>query len=527
MTNTKYIDFLKTKKEYLIPLLAVLSLTISSILVSQRKFFWNDELLSFFLITDPSFTHLLGAWADTFNQSPPLYFFLGWFWAKIFGASEMSLRLFSSLTISLALIFVWLTIRRTYNFWATSLATLTVFCLSDVILYHNAETRMYGLFLMVCAIAFYQFDYLNSQAKFSRKSLLINTLIHSSIVLTHLYGLFYSTATLVSFIICDLMNKKWRSPVYLSVIAGWLILIPLIPLLIQQSDNKAKWFSTISRQTFFSYFVLHPNLYLLLLGFTIISAILFILSYLQNQELVNPNDLPNKTNEVFLLIFSSAFFAVPLFTWFITLTIKPILNERYIIPTIGISFSILFAYLLSRLFPDNINPKKNYKLFSLNFRGVILSTIIILLLRSPIAYSQAIQQEEKPGINDDKYGYLNLPIAMEAGHDFLPRFHYANNSDRYFHILDWETAVKNTDSAFATGDYTHLSALKRQYPEINTIESEKFLEKHDRFLVFNENDQKWFEWRIQNSDQYKTQLLGADKHGTWGDLKLFLVEKVK
>ena len=56
------------KWEYLVPVLVTVSLLIACAIASAKKTFWNDELLSFYLLSDSSFTHMMGAWGDTFNQ---------------------------------------------------------------------------------------------------------------------------------------------------------------------------------------------------------------------------------------------------------------------------------------------------------------------------------------------------------------------------------------------------------------------------------------------------------------------------
>jgi hypothetical protein len=139
-------------------------------------------------------------------------------------------------------------------------------------------------------------------------------------------------------------------------------------------------------------------------------------------------------------------------------------------------------------------------------------------------YAVKFPAEAPPGQNDAAFGYTELPIAMEAGHDYLPRMHYSDQPARYFHIRDWDTAVRNTDSPYATGDYTHLAALNRHYHYVQSVESADFLAKHDRFLVWNEPDQKWFEWRILTDPNYIVKLLGVDR-GSTGPLELDLVEK--
>jgi hypothetical protein len=236
--------------------------------------------------------------------------------------------------------------------------------------------------------------------------------------------------------------------------------------------------------------------------------------------------------EISLLILAGTFIGVPVLAWAITLTIKPMLNDRYIIPTIAIGWPILLAYLSSRLFPNFTLHRQEEKLSWNNLftctNKLIFFILTALLIIHPIYHAKKLgHSSPKPGINDASYGYTELPIAMEAGHDFLPRVHYSSHPNRYFHILDWETALKNTDSAFATGDYTHLSALKRQYPVINTIQSQEFLKKYDRFLVLNETDQKWFEWKIKNNPKYEVKSLVIAEQGAWSPLELFIVKRKK
>ncbi len=147
-------------------------------------------------------------------------------------------------------------------------------------------------------------------------------------------------------------------------------------------------------------------------------------------------------------------------------------------------------------------------------------TVVLLAgpaLAYPIWYALKFPAESPPGQNDAAFGYIELPIAMEAGHDYLPRMHYSNRPERYYHIRDWYTAVRNTASPYATGDYTHLAALSRHYPFVQSVESQEFLAKHNRFLVWNEPDQKWFDWRILTDSNYAVRLLGRDQgiQGHW------------
>ena len=518
-------------EEYLIPGFAVISLLISCIIISSKKFLWNDELLSFYLLDDRSLSHMLVAWSDKFNQAPPLYFSLGWLWDKVFGSTELSLRLFSSVSLSIACIVVWTVLRRTYDFWSTTIGTLSVFCLSEHVLYHNAEVRMYGLFTTVCAFGLLQFDSINRRQKCSSAFLSINSLIHCTIVLTHLYGVFYSAAILASFIVRDKYFGIFRQRVYLSVLIGWTILIPLSPLIINQSNNSAKWYSTFSLPETINMLIPFSKFSWFILILLVISILLYLIepSSDDKPEIIQTN-ASRQIPEIAVLIFAAFFMLVPCAAWIITVTLRPLLNDRYIIPTITLSWSILLTLLTSRMIPDFQGFRRIAKatsknrVHSFNLRATILSAFALGLLVHPISYAMKFSAySQKPGANDANYGYIDLPIAMEAGHDFLPRFYYAEKPSRYFHILDWDTAIKNAESRFATGDYVHLEALSRNYPFIQSIQSTAFLRRYGRFLVLNEEDQKWFEARIKNNPEYKIRQLGRER-GANGILEVFLVE---
>ncbi len=239
-----------------IPALACASLICSAIIVAQKKRLWNDEILSLVLIQDPSFRHMMSAWGDTFNQAPPLYFILAWAWDKVFGSSDVSLRLFGSLCLSAALLITWRCLRCVWGPFASALATIMVYCLSSLVLYHNTEARMYGLFVLTCAVGLYFYFEVMSSEVVSLQTLLCNLLAHAAIVLTHLYGILYSGAFLLSLIIADWSSwRRLRLRVYASFVGGWAFLIPFLPGLINQADNHAHWFGKISLQTLTTYYM--------------------------------------------------------------------------------------------------------------------------------------------------------------------------------------------------------------------------------------------------------------------------------
>jgi len=546
-----------TKWEYLVPVLASVSLLISCIMISSKKIFWNDEFYSYYLLSDPSFTHMLVAFHDKINNTPPLYFILGWLWAKAFGSTELSLRLFSSLGMCVACVVVWITLRRTYKFWPASIGTLGVFCTSEFILSQNAEARMYGLFLAVCSLALLQFDINNRNSKCSLRIILSNAFIHASIVQSHLLGLFYSVAAFFSQVIRDRYFKVFKPRIYLSIVISWLSLILYIPSFLNQADagNPRTWIPVplikdlIDLLSLSSSSFLNP---LVVLALVLFSGLLFLFKvYVSRTSQINKQKRPNINREISLLIFACAFLAVPVFVWIISRTIKPIFVDRYMIPSV-LSWSILLAYLSSRIICVSIlsnEISKRSRIAKVLVAVPILFLLFVLttiLLVEPIRYAKSYPRQYLPGLNDNKYGYKALPIAVQSSDQFLKRVYYSPERNRYFFILDWQAAVDNASGQFGPQEYKHLDAIKRNYPNLfpnNIITSEDFLRSYNRFLVLDYKDYnkkcpsevmglekardwedmhcpRWVEMRLLSNPNYKVTHLG-DIYGE----ALLLVEK--
>jgi hypothetical protein len=213
------------------------------------------------------------------------------------------------------------------------------------------------------------------------------------------------------------------------------------------------------------------------------------------------------------------------------------------IPTV-ISWSILLAGFTSRIVGFPSFKQFIYSKFIL-FRFLIKSQkeIFLLLLATiivvyPIRYANSLPKETIPGLNDNKYGYKDLPIVVQFSHNFLKRLHYSPERNRYFFILDWQAAVDNSSGLFTTQEYKHMEALKRNYPELfkHVIKSEDFLNRYTRFLVLDDLDYekkctldpqwdniscpKWLEMRIISNPKYKLTVIGQVE-----DRKLLLVKK--
>src|SRR6266478_1995995 len=525
------------KWEYAIPALAVGSLIVSCMIVSSKRYFWMDELQTYLLLGDHSFRHMMIAFGDKFTNVPPLYFILGWLWARAFGVTELSLRLFTTLGMSVACFVTWITLRRNYRFWPTVIGTLGAFCVADLVLAQNAEARMYGLFLAVCALGVLEFDVINRKQYCSTATLLVNALIHAAIVQTHLFGIIYSGAILGAFIIRDRFFNVFRPRVYLSIVVGWLSLIPYIPTFLNQAEagNPRSWIPVPDLNQLTSVLVpsASPFLSVVIILLFIIAAIRFAFKAItsRNQELANAQ--ATSATEVSLRILAFLFLAVPLCVWIVSRTIKPLFVPKYMIP-VTLAWAILLAYLASNIIergklqlPETLGRK---------LASVALSALAIIFLFRPITYARSLLNESFPAINDSNYGYRDLPIVTTHSHDFVKRFHYSPERERYFFVLDWEAALDVRSGLFGPQEYKTMEALKRDYLELfddHIVQLSDFLVQNDRFLVLADQPYRprwsaqdfhrprWLETRIENNPGFKTTTLGMVD-----GRRLLLVQKV-
>jgi hypothetical protein len=309
---------------------ACLSLTVSCIMMSPKKYLWNDELFSWYLVADPSFSHMWKAFSDELNNTPPLYFVFGWAWARVFGASELSLRLLSSLGLSAALVVVWAMLRRVYGFWPSWIGTLVVFLTSRIVLIENAEARMYGLFVALGAAVVYQYERLNRRHRSTLRDLAGVALVHGALVNTHLFGPFYSGAALVAYAIVDLQRKTLRWGIYVAIVIGWLCFFLYLPAFLVQigAGRPRAWMPVPVPGDLVALVGLSSASFVDVRFLSLLGGTLALMYAVSAGRARDDGSVAAPSTESSLLVMAFAFLAVPVGTWVISRLIKPIFWDQ-------------------------------------------------------------------------------------------------------------------------------------------------------------------------------------------------------
>lgn len=545
------------------------SMLASCIIISAKKFYWFDELFSYYLIADPSLKGMFSAFGDSINNTPIVYFVLGWLWSQIFGSGELSLRLLSSATMLVAAGLTWILLRRNYSAWATNFAVVCVFTLSVMILRQNAEARMYGLFLAIAALILLQFDHIYRQQRCSTLAALGIACSHALLLHTHLFGIFYSATIIAAGLLVDHTRRRSQPWLYFAYAAAWLSLLTYIPVFLVQADagyprtwipipslGDLAWFYTAQLSFAWQLLLLLTAIYLWRLWtsrhesrmkLSLAPAALFQLWAAR----------PTQALAACLLV-------LPLGIWLLSLIVKPIFIDRYMIPTL-LSISIFLAHIVDALEVPSRQaalvggqPSRVGRTIG-RFYGsaVSRSAFLTVCLVFPIAYALQHQPLHLQHAADHDFGHTELPIVIQEANTFLQNIHYDPDNERYVHLLDWPSAVAAESGTFPPQEYKHMQALLRQYPERfegQIVESDAFLNKQERFIVidysnydyaclgpnawysFRRNINRWreslqcprlLEERILADPRYQVTELGfiPRAQAYWGAFTVLLIER--
>lgn len=221
---------------YIFPLAATLLLLASCILISSRTVFWFDELCTYYPATDPSFLHMLRAQTDLINSAPPVYTILMWAWAHVFGGSELSLRLASSLGFCAALLILFQLLRRAFGTFPAGFATLAWCTASTLVMKENAEARSYGLFVLELALAIAAYHALLTAPILTKKTAAANIAIHALLILTHYLAIFYGVAFCAAALAHELLTGRRRLRRILCIPAGYLAILPWLPIYFHHTE---------------------------------------------------------------------------------------------------------------------------------------------------------------------------------------------------------------------------------------------------------------------------------------------------
>lgn len=501
---------------------ASLSLTVNCVLISGKKPFWNDELVAWFPITDPSVGHMLRALANGVDGAPPLYHILARLWLAIWGKSELSLRLFSSSAMCFALVVLWIKLRKYFPLRATAFGLLTIWCGSGLLLMQNSEARNYGLFCAMAAVAIAAYVALVEYEKPPAWLLVAATVAQAALLFSHIYGLLYSGALLAALIISDLLESRFRLKVYLSVTAGWIVLLPWLPTL-QRVAAVAKPYGWIPVPDLDRLGVV-LGFYLPVWPLVAFAALAALGSICASREPSRREEVAQPPVARALLTLAVGFMFVPVIAFIVSQFSKPIFVDRYLLPS-AMGAAVLLVQLAA-LVLGRTEAKAAWKPLELFSGQGLLNLAWAALLACFIAYPVVVAERVPAGrVPNPVVEPLlppGVPVVTEFVYDFMVLSYYSKLPDRpYYFVVDPEVALDPRsphDQPFLNNE--RMLWARNGYFTDRTSTTAEFLCRNENFLVLQRDGLYWFQERVRKDLAFDTQEL-ADL----GDRSLWMVKR--
>jgi hypothetical protein len=135
------------------------------------------------------------------DRMPPLSYWAGWAWARVFGFDEASLRWFSVMCVAVAAVLVYETARLAFGTASAWVAGL-LFALCPAMIVLSVEIRPYALFVLWSAAAFYVLVRLRATPPDERSGMYVAlALVLAAAVSTHFFGAVLAGSILAALIL--------------------------------------------------------------------------------------------------------------------------------------------------------------------------------------------------------------------------------------------------------------------------------------------------------------------------------------
>ncbi|OGG14763.1 hypothetical protein A2773_04070 [Candidatus Gottesmanbacteria bacterium RIFCSPHIGHO2_01_FULL_39_10] len=193
---------------------------------------WRDEGFSYFMAKANVWEIILNSIQD-FN--PPLYYITLHFWMKIFGESDITLRMMSFVFHILSVYVAYLLVKKIFEEkFAFFVAALVFF--NPMLMYYAFELRMYSM---------YAFFTLASLYFFIQKRWRPFTIVSTLGIYTHSFFIF----VILSEIIYLYFQKELSRQTFKKVFKPIIFFIPWIPFMIWQFlESKNSWIFPVDLQ---------------------------------------------------------------------------------------------------------------------------------------------------------------------------------------------------------------------------------------------------------------------------------------
>ncbi|MDO8619127.1 MAG: glycosyltransferase family 39 protein [Candidatus Daviesbacteria bacterium] len=355
----------------MIYLILLLGLTLR--LINLNQSLWLDEAITVQAIFNNNLIDLITKFSLA-DFHPPLHYILLWFWGRIFGFSEISLRTPSVIFGVLTILFVYLLAKELFN-KKTALIAGLLLSLAPLHIYYSQEARMYSLATFAVTLSFYFLELLLQKRKFASLGYTLSLVL----ILYCDYLVYLVLPAQLIFILWS--RRDFFKQVLLSQVILIIFLIPWLPIFLQQLKNGKEvaillpaWSEIVGGNSIKNFGLLFTKTILGRISFdnkviyglivAITGLVYSLLAYLSLKKINNQIKLLICWIIVPMILALSLSLSVPVFSYFRMLFILPgfylfvavgvaQLPKKYLIP--ALAFLVLADLLFLGIF--YLNPK--------------------------------------------------------------------------------------------------------------------------------------------------------------------------
>lgn len=445
--------------------IALAAFLIILVLLSQAEFLvvrnlWLDEICTWLLVTDPSLSHMFDALLHGADSNlPALYLILRGIGAIGIPINEITLRLFSSSCVVLALTGSYATLRYAFGRIPSAAAVISLFA-GYVLTGNTFDARFYAPWFAICT----WFCYCLASIRLKQKTLAPQIALAFLTVLMlsiHYFGVF----SFISIVFTDLVTD--RRPLRQRLISRWplLMALPMIALIAffygpqRRALTVATWVAPPTPDITFAF--LRQTLALLpIAALALLTAIVWII---ERRLPLSPKTEPRPLLPIAGL---AALAGLPFIIVLFSYIVQPATIERYALPGLG-GAACLIAWLYSRLPPWlAITAALGLTLYSGRcFRHQALDQM-------GRAYEIATYAEILEKVPAEER------ILFEIRHDLYPMTLYEEKLRGRLFMLDFETAEEPSGALIPSPNYNIVErdanrAVARSYPQIQLFPRSK------------------------------------------------------
>ena len=461
-----------------------------SALLGHGRIFWEDEMLGWMLLTDPSWHHMIMAWKMGADGGGFAFYLLGRGWLHLFGPSEMAYRLFSAVGFGLAFALTWATLRRYHGIWVVTFAMFNTYFCSQPLVLHMVEGRFYGLLVFALALTVWLAMKLQDYPASIPPVFYITVLVaHSLLVTSHILGVTYSFFVLAGMITLDLLAQRFRPVLYGTVMVTWLLLLPEREAIHASAQVGKPWFWTTQPTPIH---LIGP-----LTGYSpeIVVVMLLVTIGIVATVLRSPDGFKRRWAEGWsqrkpIYVMSASFLLLAV-SYLLEGFVGPVLFvSRYLMPLVILT-AFLNAEMMSWVDPVSLLPTRARKLvfegpLSEVSRYLPVTALVAVILFWDFVHIPQYLIEQRD--YTEKLGAVlpkGIPVLLEDGIWFTEVIGRQHGSGvNYLFPLDWEQSTSAVAPRLEVTQYNLMNNWKKVgYFSGSIVKLDDFLATTPRFIV--------------------------------------------